>query len=141
MAPTSSDQRGRVIGAVTQLRQALVLASEALSTLAETVPILLTSEQNTTAPHLTTSATLGVNQHESAAVPTSNKRKRKEKDPDAPEKPPSAYHLYAKEKRDEIKSAMSGQPTAYDVIHEINRVWKGLAEEVKKVNTPRGIYC
>jgi hypothetical protein len=75
-----------------------------------------------------------VAQTEAAGVaPASNKRKRKEKDPDAPEKPPSAYHLYAKEKRDEIKQAMDGAPTANDVIHEINRRWKELADDLKKV--------
>jgi hypothetical protein len=65
--------------------------------------------------------------------PSSNKRKRKDKDPDAPEKPPSAYHLYAKEKRDEIKAAMAGTPSGNDVVLEINRRWKELTDELKKV--------
>jgi hypothetical protein len=132
MAPKSSDAREKATAAGVQLQQALMSASEALKTIAEIVPSLFPQSEQTAAPKTTTSTSPEVNQTE-PIPPASNKRKRKEKDPDAPEKPPSAYHLYAKEKRDQIRAAMPGQPTANDVVHEINRLWKGLNEESKKV--------
>lgn len=132
MTPKSSDAREKATAAGVQLKQALMSASEALKTIAEIVPSLFSHNEQTTAPKPTTSTSPKVDQTE--PVPTaSNKRKRKEKDPDAPDKPPSAYHLYAKENRDQIRASMPGQPTANDVVHEINRTWKGLSEELKKV--------
>ena len=115
-------------------------ASNALKTIADIVPTLYPSTGATsgTAPskptRKPTTTSPEVDQTNSAtATPVSNKRKRKEKDPDAPEKPPSAYHLYAKDKRDEIKASMPGTPSGNDVVLEINRRWKDLADELKKV--------
>jgi len=137
MAANSSDPREKTIAATVQLRDALVKITEALETIIDAIPSLLPPAEETTAtraPRPTTSVSLEVNhQGESSVPPTSNKRKRKEKDPDAPEKPASAYHLYVKEKRDEIKAAMPGQPSGNEVVQEINRLWKGLSEELKKV--------
>ena len=137
MTTNSSDPREKTIAATVQLREALVKITGALETIIDTIPSLLppAEETTTTAAHRpTTSAPLEVNnQGESSLPPTSNKRKRKEKDPDAPEKPTSAYHLYLKEKRDEIKASMPGQPTGNELVQEINRLWKGLSEELKKV--------
>ena len=137
MAANSSDPREKTIAATVQLRDALVKITGALETIIDAIPSLLPPAEETTAtraPRPTTSVSLEVNhQGESSVPPTSNKRKRKEKDPDAPEKPASAYHLYVKEKRDEIKAAMPGQPSGNEVVQEINRLWKGLSEELKKV--------
>lgn len=144
MPPKASDLHEKAVTASTQLREALISASEALKTIADIVPTLYSSNEtpNTSAPSKpkqmsATSISPEVEQTNTAvAPPSSNKRKRKEKDPDAPEKPPSAYHLYAKEKRDEIKAAMPGTPSGNDVVLEINRRWKELADELKKVCLP-----
>lgn len=144
MPPKASDLHEKAVTAGTQLREALISASEALKTIADIVPTLYSSTEttNTSAPSKpkqkpATSISPEVEQTNTAvAPPSSNKRKRKEKDPDAPEKPPSAYHLYAKEKRDEIKAAMPGTPSGNDVVLEINRRWKELADELKKVCLP-----
>lgn len=138
MATNSSNPREKTIAATVQLRDALVKITGALETIIDAIPSLLPPAEDTTAtpplPRPTIPASLEVNhQGESGVPPSSNKRKRKEKDPDAPEKPASAYHLYIKEKRDEIKAAMPGQPTGNEVVQEINRIWKELSEELKKV--------
>ena len=137
MATNSSNPREKTITATVQLRDALLKITGALETIIDAIPRLLPPAEETTAagaPRPTTSARLELNhQGESSVPPTSNKRKRKEKDPDAPEKPASAYHLYIKEKRDQIRAAMPGQPSGNEVVQEINRLWKGLSEELKKV--------
>jgi len=141
MPPKTSDLQEKAATAGIQLREALMSASEALKTIADIVPTLYPSTGATSgaAPSKpkqqpATSTTPEIEQTNNTLVPpSSNKRKRKEKDPDAPEKPPSAYHLYAKEKRDEIKAAMPGTPSGNDVVLEINRRWKELTEELKKV--------
>ena len=137
MTTNSSDPREKTIAATVQLREALVKITGALETIIDTIPSLLPPTEETTTTNAlrpTTSASVEANNHgEPSVPPTSNKRKRKEKDPDAPEKPASAYHLYIKEKRDEIKASMPGQPTGNELVQEINRLWKGLSEELKKV--------
>ena len=141
MPPKTSDLQEKAATAGSQLREALMSASEALKTIADIVPTLYPSTGAPSGPasskpkqKSTTSTSPEVEQTNNAVVlPSSNKRKRKDKDPDAPEKPPSAYHLYAKEKRDEIKAAMAGTPSGNDVVLEINRRWKELTDELKKV--------
>lgn len=143
MTTNSSDPRGKTIAATVQLRDALVKITGALEAIIDAIPSLLPSAEETAAagaPRHTTSNSLEVNHQGESNVPPTNKRKRKEKDPDAPEKPASAYHLYMKEKRDEIKATMPGQPTGNDVVQELNRLWKGLSEELKKVWTLPEIY-
>jgi HMG-box domain len=132
MAPKSSDPREKTIAAGHQLQQALLSASEALRKIAEHVPSLFPKDEGSTAENPTVASLTEANHNEPEGIPT-NKRKRREKDPEAPEKPPSAYHLYAKEKRDQVKEAIGGTPSGTDVVHEINRLWKGLADELKKV--------
>lgn len=134
MPPKSSDPQAKATAAGAQLQQALVSASEALKIIAEAIPALFPQARDSFTTRPTGSVSPDGNQPESSvAPPTSNKRKRKEKDPDAPEKPLSAYHLYAKEKRDQIKATMAGTPSPNDVILELNRQWKGLTDELKKV--------
>lgn len=128
MVPATSDPHEKIAAVGAQLRQALLSASEALKTIAEIAPSLFPqSDSSATLPSVSSTQA-------NTQQPQSNKRKRRERDPDAPEKPLSAYHLYAKEKRDEIRASMPGTPSANDVIHEINRVWKGLSEEMKRVS-------
>lgn len=130
----ASDPRQKTMAAGRQLQDVLLSASEALKTIAGIVPSLFPPNDNFSADGLVGSGSTDVSRSQVAGVnPASNKRKRKEKDPDAPEKPPSAYHIYAKEKRDEIKESMGGSPAANDVVHEINRRWKELADDLKKV--------
>ena len=134
MAPKVSDPREKAVAAGHQLQEALLSASEALKTIAGIVPSLFPKTEGSAAPRYTITTSPDINRTESViAAPTSNKRKRKEKDPDAPEKPLSAYHLYAKDKREEIKQSMGGLPAANDVIHEINRRWKEMSDDLKKV--------
>lgn len=134
MSAKASDPREKTMAAGRQLEAALLSASEALKTIAGIVPSLFPANNSSSvsAPIGPSSTDSGPNDT-AGTTPATNKRKRKEKDPDAPEKPPSAYHIYAKEKRDEIKQVMGGTPSANDVIHEINRRWKELAEDLKKV--------
>lgn len=133
MVPKSSDPEAKTVDALAQLRQALYSISGALKVIADAVPSLLPPDKVSAAPQPIASLSHDGNQPESGSLPLSNKRKRKEKDPDAPEKPPSAYHLYAKEKRDEIRAAMAGTPSGNDVVQELNRRWKALTEDLKKV--------
>ena len=134
MVPKSSDPETKTVDALARLQQALYSISEALKIIAESIPSLLPSTKDSVAHQPHTSETSDTNQPELAiAAPSSNKRKRKEKDPDAPEKPSSAYHLYAKEKREQIKAEMGGTPTGNDILHELNRQWKELSDELKKV--------
>lgn len=133
MVPKSSDPEAKTVDALAQLRQALYSISGALKIIADAVPSLLPPDKDSTGPQPITSLPHDSDQPESGNVPPSNKRKRKEKDPDAPEKPPSAYHLYTKEKRDEIRAAMAGTPSGNDVVQELNRQWKAMSEDLKKV--------
>jgi len=134
MSANVSDPRAKAMAASRQLQEALLSASDALKTIAGIVPRLFPPNDSGSLGALLAPNSTEIGRTEAAgATPSSNKRKRKEKDPHAPEKPPSAYHIYAKEKRDEIKEAMGGVPSATDVIHEINRRWKELADDLKKV--------
>ena len=136
MPPKSTDPLAKASSAGAQLQAALMSASEALKTIAGIVPSLFPAPSEVRiAPKPSTSASIvsAALQPESSDAQPSNKRKRKEKDPEAPEKPPSAYHLYSKENRERIKASMPGTPSASEVVQEVNRVWKGLEDELKKV--------
>jgi HMG (high mobility group) box len=127
----STDAEGKAIAAGAQLQQALQSAADALKTIASALPFLL--PQRAQAPVLSSGPTVAIST-ETMSAP--HKRKRKEKDPEAPEKPVSAYHLWSKGNRDRIKASMPGDPSASDVLTELNRLWKGLADEAKKVRFP-----
>src|SRR2546423_14482941 len=134
MSANISDPRVKAMAAGRQLQDALLSASDALKTIAGIVPSLFPPNNSGSLGALLVPSPTETRRSDAAgATPSSNKRKRKEKDPGAPEKPPSAYHIYAKEKQDEIKEALGGAPSAADVIHEINRRWKELADDLKKV--------
>ena len=132
MVSQSTDSHQKAVAAGSQLQQALNSAAAALTTIANIVPSLFLptdSQQSTSSTSLDTTR-----EKPAISAPSSNKRKRKEKEPGAPEKPLTAYHLYAKENKDQVKEAMGGQPTANEVILEVNRKWKELSDELKKVN-------
>jgi HMG (high mobility group) box len=134
MSANVSDPRAKAMAASRQLQEALLSASDALKTIAGIVPRLFPPNDSGSLGALLVASSTEIGRTDAAgATPSSHKRKRKEKDPDAPDKPPSAYHIYAKEKRDEIKEALGGAPSAAGVIQEINRRWKELADDLKKV--------
>jgi transcriptional regulator HMO1 len=128
------DPRAKARAAGVQLQEALVSVSDALKTIANIVPSLFPVDDTLSKSVSAKPLSPYINQGDHfASPPTSNKRKRKERDPDAPEKPPSAYHLFAKEWKDQVKQSMGGQPSPSDVLHEVNRLWKELGDELKEV--------
>jgi hypothetical protein len=140
MPPKPSDPHEKALAAGAQLQEALLTAAKALTTIADIVPNLFPEAAGSAAPQRAASLSPVVNRRvialkddTSDTTPQSNKRKRTQKDPDAPEKPLSAYHLYAKEKREQVKNTMGSASSASDVVHEINRMWKDLSDELKKV--------
>jgi hypothetical protein len=134
MTSQSSDSHQKAIAAGLQLQQALNSAADALKTIANIVPSLFPTDSSTSTRPAPSTSPDAAREGYSVTAPASNKRKRKDKVPGAPEKPLSAYHLYAKEAKDQIKQTMGGQPSANDVIQEVNRRWKELSEELKKVH-------
>jgi hypothetical protein len=140
MAPKPSDLQEKVLAASQHLQEALVSAAEALKTIADIIPSLAEGV-SFSLPQTATSSTLLFNRRVATlkdestnTTPSSNKRKRNQKDPDAPDKPLSAYHLYAKEKREQVKNALGADASGSDVVHEINRLWKELHDDLKKVS-------
>jgi hypothetical protein len=135
MPPKITDPHEKAIAAGLQLQEALVSASEALKTIAGFMPALFSQDGNAIASDTNISKAPSANRTEaSTTAPTSNKRKRKEKEPGAPEKPLTAYHLFAsKDKKDQIKQALGVDATGNDVIQEINRLWKEMSDTLKKV--------
>jgi hypothetical protein len=140
MAPKASDPHQKTLAAGIQLQEAMLMAAKALTTIAGILPDLFPDDTGSIIPQRTTSSSpvairnVSILKDDSAdATPPSNKRKRKEKDPDAPEKPLSAYHLYAKEKREEVKNALGAESSGTDVLLAINRAWKELSEDLRKV--------
>jgi HMG (high mobility group) box len=140
MAPKPSYPQEKVLAASQQLQEALVSAAEALKTIADIIPGLAEAV-GFSLPQPTASSTplsnrrVPVLKDQSAdATPASNKRKRNQKNPDAPDRPLSAYHLYAKEKREQVKSSLGADASGSDVVHEINRLWKELSDDFKKVS-------
>lgn len=127
----SADVQNKALAAGAQLQQALESAADAFKVIASAIPSLLPQDAQESvlpvAPKVATSP---------EAKSTPNKRKRKEKDLDAPDKPISAYHLWSKNNKDKIKASMPGTPSASEVVAELNRVWKELADGVKKVLGP-----
>jgi hypothetical protein len=140
MAPKASDSHEKALAAASQLQEALLSAAEALKTIAGIVPTLFPDASGSSGAERPTSSSPVVNRlvsslkDESAdGTPPSNKRKRKDKDPDAPEKPISAYHLFVKEKREQVRNAMSPNTSAGEVLNNVNRMWKELSEDLRKV--------
>jgi len=127
----SADAQRKAVAAGGQLRQALESAADALKTIASAMPTLFPQDPRISLPSAPKrfAATM-------ETTSTLHKRKRKEKDPDAPDKPVSAYHLWSKENKDRIKASMPGDPSASEVVSELNRLWKDLADPVKKVAPP-----
>jgi len=139
MPPKPSDPQQKAIEAGNQLQQALVSVSEALKTIATVLPSLFPENDGSTkisnaAPTSSTLAANSASTETAAAAANPNKRKRREKDPNAPEKPPSAYHLFIKEAREEVRQALGGNPSANDIVAEINRRWKDMNDVLKKVH-------
>jgi hypothetical protein len=131
----SSDSQQKAIAAGVQLQEALNSAADALKTIANIVPALFPTHQSPQKrPSTSQSSPDDAPEKPSVSAPSSAKRKRKEKEAGAPEKPLSAYHLYAKEAKDQIKEAMGGQATANEVIQEVNQRWKELGDELRKVS-------
>jgi hypothetical protein len=135
MPPVTTDPHEKAVAAGRQLQEALVSASEALKTIAGMMPSLFSQSGTSIAPNSNIPKAASVSAPEaSSSAPTSNKRKRKEKEPGAPEKPSTAYHLFAsKEKKEQIKQVLGGDATGNDVIQELNRLWKEMSETLKKV--------
>jgi hypothetical protein len=135
MPPSTTDPHEKAVAAGRQLQEALVSASEALKTIAGMMPALFSQSGSPVAPdsNIAKPPTVSVPERSSSA-PTSNKRKRKEKEPGAPEKPSTAYHLFAsQDKKEQIKQALGGDASGNDVIQEINRLWKEMSDTLKKV--------
>jgi len=133
MTLQSTDSHQKAIAAGLQLQQALNSAADALKTIANIVPSLFPTNESSQTSVGAVSPPETKGDATTTPAPPSSKRKRKEKEPGAPEKPLTAYHLYAKETKDQIKQAMGGQPSANEVILEVNRRWKELSDELKKV--------
>jgi hypothetical protein len=133
------DPRDKAKLAGLHLQEALISASDAIKTIASIVPRLFflddTASNSGSTKHLSHLAFRGDSM---PSGPTSNKRKRKEKLPGAREKPPSAYHLFAKERKDQVKQSMGEKKSANDVLLEVNRLWKELSDELRKVCDPGG---
>jgi hypothetical protein len=135
MSPVRTDPHEKAVAAGRQLQEALVSASEALKTIAGIMPTLFSQSGSSIASdsNFPKAPSVSVPEPPSSA-PTTNKRKRKEKEPGAPEKPLAAYHLFASpEKKEQIKQALGGDATGNDVIQEINRLWKEMSDTLKKV--------
>ena len=64
--------------------------------------------------------------------PMGKKRKRGEKDPDAPKRPGSAYLLYQNRIRKEMKETHPNL-TYKELLNEIGKSWAGMSDEDKKV--------
>jgi len=127
-ARVSTDAQRKAIAAGAQLQQALESAADALKIIATAIPTLFPQDPRMLLPSAPKGSAATVQ-----AASTPHQRKRKEKNPDAPDKPVSAYHLWSKENKDRIKASMPGVPSASEVVSEANRVWKELSDGVKKV--------
>jgi len=125
----STDAQRKAIAAGAQLQQALESAADALKIIASAIPTLFPQDTRMPLPFAPKGSAATVQ-----PTSTPHKRKRKEKNPDAPDKPVSAYHLWSKENKDRIKASMPGVPSASEVVSEVNRLWKELADGVKKVS-------
>ena len=62
---------------------------------------------------------------------TAQRKKGQKKDPDAPKRPPTAFFLFAKDRRPQIKAE---QPEAKvtDVAKILGEEWRGLADNSKR---------
>src|SRR5271154_6029839 len=114
MATVSPDPAQKANEAAAQLCTAMLSAAQALQAIAEVVPTLFPGPEIHSDWKRTASADPEA-VHAVNGLPTSKKRKRTVKDPDAPEKPPSAYHLFYKENKNDIKTSMSSDTPSNEV--------------------------
>lgn len=61
------------------------------------------------------------------------KRVKKERDPNAPKRPLTAFFLYSTYARPEVKKEMGDETSPVDVNNEILKRWKGMSNEEKEV--------
>ena len=61
------------------------------------------------------------------------KRAKKEKDPNAPKRPLTAYFLYSTHARPEVKKDLGDSATPVEVNNEILKRWKEMAADKKEV--------
>lgn len=61
------------------------------------------------------------------------RKEKKEKDPNAPKRPPSAYIEYQNSVREDFRKQYSDLPYS-EVLKKIGLVWQGMTEAEKKVS-------
>jgi hypothetical protein len=114
-----------------QLKTALESAADAFKTLASVIHAILPQDLRTASI-----SSAGPIVMSTKTTSSANKSKREDRAPGAPEKPITAYRLWTKENKDQVKASMPGVTSASEVVAELNRLWKDVGDAVKKVVPP-----